>query len=239
MPIQANGQVPYAPPSTVIEIVERFRTRGLSEPFTVDVLMRAGVTESLAPRTLQALRLLDLVDDAGYSTPHLQALAKATAEEYKARFAEVIRDVYAEVFAFTDPSMDSVERVEDAFRSYNPRGQRGRAVTLFLGLCAHAGIIEESPAARPNPATRQPKAPLTRPDKKKSASGRTPQKFVAGSIDPALAGILGRLPIPGTSWTEGDRDAFIAALTAVVNLLYPVVGTSRVRAELTSGDNRG
>jgi hypothetical protein len=243
MAIHAEGQAPYAPPSTVIEVIERYRTRGLAEPFTIDVLMRAGVPESLASRTLQALRLLDLVDDSGASTESLRLLARATTDEYKARMAEVVRAAYADVFAFADPAADSVERLEDAFRSYHPRGQRSRAVSLFLGLCSYAGIIDEvpvrtsAPKVSSAPRAMKPRSAATRQPIKQQARDiiETPQQTLAAALDPALAGVLKRLPVSADGWTRDQRSAFIHALTAVVDLLYPVRDPQPVRGELTPG----
>lgn len=244
MAIQPEGQAPYAPPATVIEVLERYRSRGLAEPFTIDVLMRAGVPDSLASRTLQALKLLDLVDAEGHSTEALKLLARTSSDEYQQAFAQVVRAAYADVFAFADPARDPIPRIEDAFRNYHPRGQRGRAVTLFLGLCAYAGIIDTVPV---RPTTAKTKSMPT-PPKPRSSSDPKPSKaqlnvdisapsnFNAGQLDPALAGVLQRLPVPGSTWSEDERDRFTKALLAVLDIVYSVEQPDRgIRGELTSG----
>src|ERR1700693_349909 len=124
MPIEPDGQAPYAPTGRVITILEGYRNRGLQTPFTLDVLMRAGITEPLAPRTLRSLKALDLIDDDGQPTAAFEQLRKASSEEYKARLAAVIHAAYAEVFQYTDPATDPPEKVRDAFRHYQPVGQQ-------------------------------------------------------------------------------------------------------------------
>jgi hypothetical protein len=146
MPLKTDGPAPYAPPATVLHVLQRYRDHGLLTPITLDVLQRIAIFTSLAPRTLQTLKLLDLLDEEGQPTEALVALKKApTEDDAKARFAESPRDTYAEVFNFVDPAKDTAEHVEGAFRAYVPEGQRGRMVTLFLGLCAHAGLIQNHP----------------------------------------------------------------------------------------------
>lgn len=193
MPLAPDGPAPYAPVATIMEVIHRYRDRGLQTPFDVDVLTRAGVTESLAPRTLLSLRHLDLVDDQGHPTPLFEGLRRAPSDEFPSRLEEVVRAVYADVFQFADPTMDPPERVADAFRQYNPAGQRGRMVTLFLGLAQEAGIIEEAPqrtrttraarggSARTAPARQSQKPSGRRPGKPKE-DAPSPPATVSGTI---------------------------------------------------------
>ena len=76
MAVTTASAAPYAPPSAVLEVITRYRNRGLSTPITAEVLARAGVSESLVPRTLQALQILDLVDDKGMPTDTLEGFEK-------------------------------------------------------------------------------------------------------------------------------------------------------------------
>src|SRR6266513_1668062 len=95
MPIQPNDTAPYAPAATILSVIDRARARGLPSTVTKDVLLRAGVSESLIPRTLQALQLLELINEDGTWTQNLETLRRAPEAEFQSRFAEIIRSVYA------------------------------------------------------------------------------------------------------------------------------------------------
>src|SRR5688572_17050623 len=138
MSIVADGVAPYAPTATVVSVIDRARARGLPSPVTKDVLMKAGVSESLVPRTLQSLQLLELVQDDGTWTDNLEMLRRAPEGEFQGRLAEIIRTVYAEVFQYVDPVKDSGTAIRDAFRGFTPHGQQDRMVSLFIGLCQKA-----------------------------------------------------------------------------------------------------
>ncbi len=223
MSVQPNSPAPYAPPQAVLSIINRYRDHGLRVPFDAEVLIMAGVSESLAPRTLQAFKLLGLVDESGQPMEALQRLAQARSDEYQERLGEVIRAAYADVFSFADPASDDIRRIEDAFRGYTPRGQRNRMVTLFLGLCQEAGIVQSSPRRQAAENTN----PQVRAVKQASAGGgkKTPKNISVAaddSIPRPLAALLGELPVPGAPWTKVRRDTFLQTFGALLDFLYPV-----------------
>lgn len=247
MTIQSEGNAPYAPTAAVVGIIERYRSHGLTEPFDTEVLERAGIPESLSARTLQALKLLDLVDDGGFPTNELRDLSKAPTNEFRDRLADVLRAAYAEVFSFVDPAHDHIDRVEDAFRGFRPRGQRARMVTLFLGLCEYAGIVTELPKRKPGPkreatngrSSRASTAHASRSSGQNEQRPSTPAGLASVRLPPALAALLAELPKEGSSWTTTRRGSFISAFTALLDVYYPVHDTVDPRGELTAGSPQG
>ena len=140
MPVTVSAPAPYAPASAVLMLIRRHRERGLPMPVDADVLKRAGVSESLIPRTLIALVTLDLIDEKGSPTQTFEGLRLAPEIDYNQRLTQWLNDSYADVLGFVDPATATESELQDAFRSYKPSGQRTRMVTLFSGLYAAASI---------------------------------------------------------------------------------------------------
>jgi hypothetical protein len=245
MPIIADGQAPYAPPAAVLSIIEGFRDRGLQTPFTLEVLTRAGVSESLAPRTLQALKLLDLVDGDGEPTQQFSDLAKAPQAEFADRLATILHAAYQDVFKFVNLDVDDYQRVRDAFRHYKPRGQQERMVTLFLHLCSNAGLTEGTlkPPRAAKPSGSSTTRPRQKPKKAKNPTAINPSTRIApkGEAEftaspapssgqhPLIRGLIQSLPESGSEWPQRARNAWVKAALANFDLVY----------ELPPGDREG
>ncbi len=148
MPVTATSSAPYAPARAILEIVMRYREKGLPQPINEDVLSRIGISESLIPRTLQSLQTLDLINDKGAVTDIFDSLRLAPENEFKERMAQWLNAAYSDVLKFIDPSVADETALKDAFQIYNPPGQRDRMVTLFVGLYAAAGIGPEKTKSR-------------------------------------------------------------------------------------------
>lgn len=229
MSVSTQSSAPYATGSSVIGIIRRFRDKGLSAPFTGDVLLRAGVSESLVNRTMHALQTLELIDDKGMPTPTLQKMRVVGESEFKQCLADWIRSAYAEVFQFVDPAKDDAVRVRDAFRSYTPIGQQDRMVSLFLSLCAEAGLVNESKKSETKPAARKP--PTQRGSSTTLVSTRIAARnplqhtnvFSNTGLPPALAGLMQSLPPPGTGWTKEKRDLFVSTFQTVLDFDIPII----------------
>jgi hypothetical protein len=234
MPVTAARQGPYAPPTTVMGVVTRFRERGLSLPINREVLARASIPESLIPRTIQSLITLDLIDDEGMPTKTLEGLQRATEAEFKSRLAEWIKGTYADVFKFVDPAADNEVQIRDAFRSYQPVGQQARMVTLFRELCIAAGLITKKEGAAPRTTApkvrtatytgpvRAPMRPPMRPPMRSTASRGLADAGPPG-LPPALNGLIASLPDAKVGWTAADRDRFLNTFRAVLDYSIPVV----------------
>jgi hypothetical protein len=224
MPVTADKPAPYAPPTAVLDLIDRYRNRGMQTPLNSDVLGRAGVSESLIARTLQTLSTLDLIDEAGKPTPTFEAIRLAPEAEYKIKLEEWLKGAYADVFSFVDPVIDDETRIRDAFRTYQPVGQQGRMVTLFMGLCAAAGLapdkaLQPRPASRPRPV--QPAAvKRTTP---KPAAIKSPAAPTTSGIPAALAGLLTSLPTGQRGWTQEQRDKFVTTFGAVLDFCFPII----------------
>lgn len=237
MTVKAGASAPYAPPAAVIEVLRRYRERGLATPFTTEVLERAGVSDTLTRRTLASLKQLGLIDSEGNPSPEFEAASRAPDDEYKQALGELLLGFYADVISFADPAEDNFDRVRDAFRGYDPRGQQDRMVTLFLGLLDYAGLDTSAATAtrkRAEPGQRQAKKATDPRNSRRSAdkhgagqraSGKgdeQPKPEIGGGLPPGLLGLLHQIPRDGAGWPRARRDEFMAAFSAVLDFTVPV-----------------
>jgi hypothetical protein len=199
-----------------------------------DVLLRAGVSDSLVPRTLQALRTLDLLTADGRPSEVFEGIRLAPSAEYQTRLAEWLNAAYADALAFIDPATDDEVAIRDAFRKYIPTGQQGRMVTLFMGLFTAAGVMPERERKPPPRAANATPRGLRPSPKSKGgvrinfgggggAGGGTGaiQAPIVG-LPPALSGLLQSLPPNGRGWTQEQRDKFYDTFGAVLDFCIPI-----------------
>jgi len=144
MASEFEGLCPYAPYGNVLTVINQMRERGLKEPVTMQLISTAGVAEGNASRTLQALRFLNLIDEEGYHTPNFRLLGNAPSDEYPEVLGQILKDSYKNVFMVLDPATASDDRLQNAFRYYQPKAQRQRMISLFKGLCREAGLMQSS-----------------------------------------------------------------------------------------------
>src|SRR5258705_8950715 len=84
------------PSKAMLDLIGRYRSRGLPTPIDSDALQRVGVPPSLIPRTVQSLHTLDLVDPkTGMPTPTFDALRLAPEDEFKKRLEDWLKGAYA------------------------------------------------------------------------------------------------------------------------------------------------
>ena len=237
MAVTADKAAPYAPSSTMLEIIKRHRDRGLPLPVNKETLVRGGVAETIVPRVLQALQTLDLIDDAGQPTPTFEGIRKAPDAEYKNRMAEWLNAAYADALKFVDPATADEKKVRDAFRNYSPTGQQARMVPLFMGLYAAAGIGPERTVQQPRPHTRAaPRQSVARSTVSRSGSGSHSgsrsgggsrssshaNPIIPSGIPEPLTGLLARLPSE-RGWTQADRNKFLNTFGTVLDFCFPIV----------------
>jgi len=240
MPLQHEGPAPYTAASAVKLVIERARNGTLPSPVDAGVLERIGIQESLGPRTLASLKLLDLLNDDGSPSPTLDRIRTVKTKDFQPTLAAWLHDVYAEVFSLVpDFASATYGNIEDAFRGYTPAGQRGRMVTLFMALCQHAGLFPEGSSL--DGAAKQPRlsvqsrrttrtvpaSPRKEPAKKDQPDRRMTKgdmldvlKDQGVRLDPMILGLVQRLPPVDSEWPEAKREAWLAAAQATFNVLY-------------------
>jgi hypothetical protein len=220
---------PYTPPSNVVAVLQRLRTRNLPDRIDNEYLRDAGIPEGTITRTLFALRFLGLVDEGGLLSEPLKSIHTSTDEEYKAILSGLIREAYKEVFNVVDPSQDPQDRILNVFRRYTPASQRGRMVIFFLGMCREAGIPTlDVPKARAMSATKATTEIPRRTSAK--AAGAVPRRERAAitGIDPALEGLIRTLPTPGAPLSTERRKQWLDMAEATLRFVYPETETTAI-----------
>ena len=91
--------------------MDAYRDTGLA--INAANLSRLSVTDSIVPRTLQAFRLLDLLDEDGNATQALLDFKQAPSDTYRERLAETLRAAYAPIFEVTGGLPRRINRLCD------------------------------------------------------------------------------------------------------------------------------
>jgi len=212
---------PYPPPSNVVTLLHRLRSRNLPEQIDAEYLRDSGIPEGTIARTLFAMRFLGLITEAGEPSQALKSIAVSTNEEYQSILSGLIREAYREVFNVIDPAEDTQDRILNVFRRYIPASQRDRMVIFFLGMCREAGIPTlDIPRLR-----RMSTAKTLRQETKATTSTakkeRVTVRSVAPGIDPALDGLVRSLPAAGTPLSQERRKQWLEMAEATLKFVYP------------------
>ncbi len=251
--------VPYASPTNVIQLITRYRERGLPKPLNKVDIEAMGIKSSNAARSLQTLKFLDFVNDAGYPTERFEQLKRATNGEYKEVLANAVREAYSPVFQIVDPGQDSLEQIQGAFRRYDPVSELNRMVNLFLGLCVEAGIASEEMRPKSAPRKQGTQQGRRAPERKAEAPNgngtntaySNEQRDVRPPVDdtpplrdsrslnddtPAeyrlmLDLLLRKLP-KNLQWTATQRERWLGAVAANIDMVVEVVEPQEERANM-------
>jgi hypothetical protein len=230
--------MPYAPAAPLLDVLRRIREGRLAEPVTLDSLAQVGIAEGNAPRVLNALRFMGLVDEDGRRTEQSDRLRRATTEEYPAALAEIVQSVYARVLQVVNPATASDIQLNDAFRPFEPSGQRPKMVALFQALAREAtllpgGPVERRPRVRPtqDAAARSTSHPLTR-------TQRLPQP-PSNPQQAATGGFFGLAESDLRHLDDSEFEAVWDALGKVTRAKLRATATTAPPAEPTDDDSGG
>jgi len=210
-----NDFMPYGPAARTVDVIHRIHEGKSGSPLTVQKLTALGVAEGNAVRVERSLYFLGLIDEDGNLTEASRRLRKSTSDEYPAALAQIIREKYAPVFEICDPAGANAIEVNNAFRPYEPGGQRDNMIRLFVGLCQEAGIMPI-----PNQKRGRPLNPRATGAAKARNGGATKLKHEVADQRP---------PVKPTGLSK--MIAFRSGGTATLVILADVVSLSRADRE--------
>lgn len=126
---------PYVPFRTLLSVLD-----GMSNviPGQVDRSLWPSYSGAIQGQLIAAMRFLYLIDEKGYPTESLRALADPSTRQ--AKLAELLKAAYPDVFG-KDPERMSPKQLRDILGSFGISGSTlDRAVAFFIHAARYAGI---------------------------------------------------------------------------------------------------
>jgi hypothetical protein len=213
--VESKRKPPYVAAGTLWEFFNKMKF--VSTPPHLDAieLQEYGIPKHWAYHLLSALKFLNLVEKNGKTTPALSSL-QMRGDEFKHSLEAVVRNAYAELFTKVDPARDSRANIMNFFMKHygiSPSGAE-KATTLFLDLCAEAGIptLKEalSTVSKPRPTPSKPKAKSITPEISEKTEPRKEHELekVAPSEDELksmyLNKLIGQISPPDTAGKDAE-----------------------------------
>jgi hypothetical protein len=154
----------------VLAVIQFYRKRDVPASVTLTNLQQIGVTEALAPRTMTALKFLNLLHDDGTTSEQFRAIRYASDDDYQRVLTGILEAAYKEVLDHIDITKAGDRELNNAFIPFSPGGQRPRMITLFQALAKEAGwpLAVEPKASSPRPTAAKP-AQKARPEGRQRA----------------------------------------------------------------------
>lgn len=215
--------MPYAPGNRTIDVIRRIREGRSGNSLTTAQLQSLGVPAGNADRVQRALVTYGIIEADDFAlTPAAVALRKAVDDEYPALLAGLIRKAYAGVFEIIDPATATRNDLVNAFRPYDPAGQRDNMIALFVAVCREAKLMsgDAEPQRRPTGAAKKVAASV------KSAPTATKKRFTDSGafLHPVLDMMLADVKQKFTAgaWTKEERDKFVTIFPLTLDTYLPI-----------------
>lgn len=226
---RGTAKPPYIAYRTLDDLIQRMSDDGA--PPQIDRSYLDNYSGGYGGQVIAALEWLDLLEKNGALRPRLKALIQADSEERKRLIGEILLEKYPTVVELGKVNATQQQH-EDVFREMGVSGDTLRkAVAFYIKAAQYAGIplSKNFRVPRVRSASGKPARPKRRQESGAGDAGdsggitrrETPQ--LPGRIPAALRGLLDKLPDEGEGWEKDDKDRFMTAFTAFIDLFYPLV----------------
>ena len=232
---------PYFSLKTAMDVAERVYLRGGGRVTRTQAaeLLEVKVTSSLLEMRLITAAQFGLVKRSDGRVEVTDIGRKIVRPASEAERAAALVEAFESVPMFKaikerfqgSPMPDEAGLKNVLVRDFDvPERQKNDAYNLLMSAGREAGILVAKPsglwfsalpAAKPGEADSQEKTGddvQRKPAEAPSQVGRT-----AGQdhLHPSIAGLIGDLPQTGADWSRDDREAWQAALAAILDVVYP------------------
>jgi hypothetical protein len=232
--------IPYSPGNRTVDVVNRIHEGKTPQVLTLKALQSLGVPEGNAARVQKTLRFLGLITPEHQLDDAAVRLRKATSDEYEETLAELIRASYQPIFVSYDPATATDTDLNNAFKPYDPAGQRQNMIGLFMALCREAGLASQSSEVRkrgrPSVASTVRRSRESQKGEAKDTNDTqaapvtqsvvTQTAKIADGVlfHPAIDALLreGRKVAESDEWTIDARDRIVSGFQTLLDLFLPV-----------------
>ncbi len=188
-------------------------------PGRIDASVLKNMSGGGQSQLLIALRFFDLVmgeEDA--STERLSQVVRMGENEMRSWLAEAIEARYGTAMELSRRSGTGKQLGELFETEFGYRGStRDKAIRFFLQAAQYCEVSV-------SPHFSVPRASATRsttrkPGRTRDEAEETPAA-AAPRLDPAIQALVNKLPRAGDSWQIEDREKWLTALNAVLDIVY-------------------
>ena len=220
---------PYASFLGFVRFTESLRGDG-HLPGQIDRGVLSNMSGSGASAMTKSLEALGFIDATGKPTQLLKELLQSPRGDgpYQSTLRSALEHAYPYLFNENlDLRTATTIQVQAAFRAQGVTGSTvSKAIAFFLAAAKEAGVsvskyVRVPPMAETGNKKRSAPAARVEEDEDDEEEGRSEGFQMAVDLHPALLGVLRILPAPGQPMTGKERERFMTAFAAVLQLAHP------------------
>jgi len=227
---------PYVAFKTLQNFLERF-SQGV--PGRVDRGLMGTMSGAAQSQVTTTLRYLGFISENGIPTDTMKQYVTGEGEDRKKVLREVLMRAYPFVFgneAVFDFSTATSSQLREEFESKTSASGEtvGRCIAFLKDAAMDAGIVISpyilQKKSRPGPIRKRAASPAKNTEVKNGEKDRQHEKPPGGvsPVEPPIPaqeslllwGLFKKLPKPGTSWPQQEREQWMQTLTNVLALEY-------------------